>query len=220
MNTLSRAAAVGGALLIAAMAASPALAAPVDKATFDAQLKAAVTKAQVAPKGMAVLDTQVMTVSKPAMKMTASRTVNPDKTSVSKTTFLGKSETRCVTTTKCYTSANGGKTWTVSKPTDKGVTRVDDTLAYYGAMKPSSAATFDVSGNTFTMTDETVKMVTVVSGSTVTTTVDLKNPKVPSETATMVIKHQPTKVVKVVTPTVGLAKTSGSPSQSARTTGS
>lgn len=208
MNTPARLGAVAGAAALLVLSASPAMAASVDKSSFEKQLTTAVK--QATPAGRAIAVTQKMTVNGGAkpLTFTASRTTNPNGTSIAKSTFLGSSETRCLSKTTCYTSTNKGKTWTPVKD-GKGDTQVDDTLTYWSFMQPSAAATFDVSGSTFTMEDAGKKWTTVISGTTVTTTVNLSDPK-SSQTGVMSITQKVVKPVKVATPDLPKAPPEGS----------
>lgn len=200
MNVLARVAAVGAVTLMTAVVANPVMAASVDKSTFESKFTSVVSKAQVAPQGKSTLDTQVMTIPEPKMVFKSSKRVNANGSYVAKSSFLGNTQTRCVTSKLCYLTVDGGKNWRQVSPTDKGITTVDDALTYFDSLTLSPSATFDISGNTFTVSDESLKMVTVVTGSTVVTTVDLSNPSSPSETAQMVITHKPVKPVKVKKP--------------------
>lgn len=199
MTVRSCVAALAGVGIFTLLSATPASAATVDKATFERQLTAAAQPNVSA--GMAVRTVQKMTIngaSKP-ISFTASRVMNLNGSSISKSTFMGQSETRCVSRTTCYTRV-GGKTgaW-LSVKDGKGVTQVDDTLSYWSFQRPSDAATFDISGNTFTMTDTNIKWVTTTEGKKVTTTAALSDPT-SSQTGVMVITQAPVRAVKVIIP--------------------
>lgn len=189
------------AAALGAVAVAPAAsAAPVDKATFDAQFDAAATAFLAQPKGAATATKFSVTKDgMPFMEVSVVENANGSSLTTGKVFGMTLTE-RCLTATKCWAQDPKTKKWRPSKPHEAAALTQEDLTAQNLSEGLDAAATFDVDGSTFTIVDPQKGSVTVTfSGSTLSLSSTQTDPDSGAQvagSATMNIAAEAVPVVK------------------------
>lgn len=179
--------------------AAPALAAPVNEQTFTQKVNTLVKTATTPANGKAVSTVSSATAKQngKTVKMVMSSTVNPDGSSVSSSNFPMPMESRCLSAKDCYTSVDGGKTWSADMNGPSG-------LNFNPSGRFPAGSTFDITGGTYTAKQGGTSVVITSTGGVLTMT-STQTTGGQTGTATVTVKKvAPVKVVKPAKSKIGM----------------